>query len=293
MNTMITKILWALAYLILAPLIGGLLEGFDRKISARMQRRVGPPLLQPFYDVGKLLHKQTINVTKAQSFLMLSYLLFMMITGVMFFIGTDILMCMFVLSTAAMFLYFAATVTSSPYSTIGASRELIQIMAYEPAVLLTCVGFYVVRKTFEVGSIVKADDSAIRYLPGVFLAFVFVLTIKMRKSPFDISTSHHANQEVIKGVTSELGARNLAYFQITEWYENVILMGIIGLFIINRNPISIPIAIAVVLIVYFLEILIDNCSARMKYTQMLFLAWTVTLIASGCNIWLLMMILKD
>ena len=293
MNTVVIKIIWAVAYLLLAPLIGGILEGFDRKISARMQRRVGPPLLQPFYDVGKLLHKQTINVTKSQSFLMLSYLIFMMITGVMFFIGTDILMCMFVLSTAAMFLYFASTVTSSPYSTIGASRELIQMMAYEPAVLLTCVGFYVVRKTFEVDSIIKADDSAIKYLPGVFVAFVFVLTIKMRKSPFDISTSHHANQEVIKGVTAELGARNLAYFQITEWYENVLLMGIVGLFIINSNPISIPVAIAVVLFIYFLEILIDNCSARMKYGNMLFLAWTVTLIASGCNIWLLMMILND
>ena len=293
MNTVITRIIWAVAYLIFAPLIGGLLDGFDRKISARMQRRVGPPLLQPFYDVGKLLHKQTINVVKSQSFLLLSYLLFMMITGVMFFIGTDILMCMFVLSTAAMFLYFAATVTSSPYSTIGASRELIQMMAYEPAVLLTCVGFYVVRKTFNVGEIALANDSAIKYLPGVFVAFVFVLTIKMRKSPFDISTSHHANQEVIKGVTAEMGARNLAYFQITEWYENVLLMGIIGLFIINSNPISIPIAIVVILLVYFLEILIDNCSARMKYSNMLFLAWTVTLIASGCNIWLLMMILED
>ncbi|MCR4746597.1 MAG: NADH-quinone oxidoreductase subunit H [Lachnospiraceae bacterium] len=291
MNTVVSKIIAGLAYIILAPLIGGLLEGLDRKISARMQRRVGPPILQPFYDVGKLLHKQTINVTKSQSFLMMSYLIFMMITGVMFFIGTDILMCMFVMSTAAMFLYFAATVTSSPYSTIGASRELIQIMAYEPAVLLTCVGFYIVRKTFEVGSIIQAEDSAIKYLPGVFVAFVFVLTIKMRKSPFDISTSHHANQEVIKGVTAELGAKNLAYFQISEWYENVLLMGIIGLFIINSNLISIPIAIAVILLVYFLEILIDNCSARMKYTKMLFLAWTVTIIASGCNIWLLMMIL--
>ena len=292
MNTVVTKILMGLAYVILAPVIGGLLEGLDRKISARMQRRVGPPLLQPFYDVGKLLHKQTINVVKSQSFLMMSYLLFMVITGVMFFIGTDILMCMFVMSTAAMFLYFAATVTSSPYSTIGASRELIQIMAYEPAVLLTCVGFYIVRKTFEVESIIKADDSAIKYLPGVFVAFVFVLTIKMRKSPFDISTSHHANQEVIKGVTAELGAKNLAFFQICEWYENVLLMGIIGLFVINSNPLSIPVAIAVILLVYFLEILIDNCSARMKYSNMLFLAWTVTLIASGCNIWLLMMILK-
>lgn len=42
-------------YILFAPLAGGLLEGADRKISARMQGRIGPPLLQPFYDVRKLM----------------------------------------------------------------------------------------------------------------------------------------------------------------------------------------------------------------------------------------------
>lgn len=40
-----------LAYLLLAPLVGGLLDGLDRRVSARMQGRKGPPLLQPFYDI--------------------------------------------------------------------------------------------------------------------------------------------------------------------------------------------------------------------------------------------------
>ena len=53
-----------IGYILLAPFIGGLLDGFDRKISARMQRRVGPPLLQPFYDVIKLFKKQVITVPR-------------------------------------------------------------------------------------------------------------------------------------------------------------------------------------------------------------------------------------
>ena len=280
------------AYLLLAPVIGGLLDGIDRKISARMQRRVGPPLLQPFYDVSKLLKKQVISVTNAQTFLLMSYMIFIVLTGAMFFAGTDILLCMFVLSTAAMFLYFAATVTGSPYSTIGASRELIQTIAYEPAVLMSCVGFYLVDGSFEISEIASSQTSSIMYLPGVFAAFVFILTIKMRKSPFDISTSHHAHQEIVKGVTSEMGARILAIFTVTEWYENVFLMGVVGLFIVNKNPVSIAVAVAVIFAVFFLEILIDNTSARMKQYEMLKLSWAITLVLAGCNIWVLMLMIK-
>ena len=55
----INFIIKAVLYLVLAPLLGGLLSGTDRLIAARMQGRQGPPIIQPFYDVNKLLHKQT------------------------------------------------------------------------------------------------------------------------------------------------------------------------------------------------------------------------------------------
>lgn len=291
MNTdFINAAIRVIAFLILAPFVGGLLEGIDRKISARMQRRVGPPLLQPFYDVIKLLKKQVIVVSKAQTFALLSYLALIVLTGAMFFAGTDILMCFFVLSTGATFLYFAAIAASSPYSTVGANRELIQMMAYEPAVLLTCVGFYLAEGTFTVWEIASSPVSDIIYLPGFFAAFVFILTIKMRKSPFDTSTSHHMHQELVKGLTTEMGARNLAIFQITEWYENVFLMGVVGLFFINSNPYSYIAAAAAIIVVYFLEILIDNTSARVKWDLMLKMTWIVTLFTAGVNLLVLMLV---
>ncbi len=283
-------VIYAIGYVILAPFIGGFLEGVDRKISARMQRRVGPPLLQPFYDVIKLFNKETISVDSAQTFLLLTYFILMVVTGVMFFSGSDILMCFFVLSTAATFLYFAGVITSSPYSSIGAQRELIQMMAYEPAVLLTCVGFYLAAGSFNVIEIASADLSYILYLPGFFIAFVFILTIKMRKSPFDTSTSHHMHQELVKGITTEMGSKNLALFQITEWYENVFLMGVVCLFIINRSWISILISVLVFLLVYFIEILIDNSNARMKWQDMLIITWIVTFFSAGVNLVVLMVV---
>ena len=284
------SILWALAYLILAPFIGGLMEGFDRKISARMQRRVGPPLLQPFYDVKKLLNKEIIIVSRRQSLMMITYMLMMILTGVVFFLGMDLLMCFFVLSTAAAFLYFAAMITNSPYSTMGASRELVQMMAYEPAVLLCAVGLYLATGSFYVRDMIAGTWSPILKLPGIFIAFVFCLTIKLRKSPFDTSTSRHPHQELVKGLTTEMGARNLAFYTITEWYEIVFLMAVVALFIINSNPLSYVAAVIVVALVYFLEILIDNSSARIKWEKMIIMAWTCTLVFAGVNMIILMLI---
>ena len=96
-------------YLVLAPFVGALLDGLDRKLSARMQGRQGPPLLQPFYDLGKLFSKQMIAVNRVQILLNLSYLVFLAIAGSMLFAGADILMCTFLLSTADMFLVMAAS----------------------------------------------------------------------------------------------------------------------------------------------------------------------------------------
>lgn len=282
------RVIGVIAYLLLAPLLGGLLNGLDRKISARMQGRIGPSILQPFYDVRKLFSKQFIIVNPAQTFLILSYVLTLVFTGCMFFAGSDLLLCFFVLSTGATFLMFAACVTNSPYSNLGASRELVQIMSYEPAVLLTCVGFYLATGSFNVSDIIQSKLSAIFMIPGFFVAFVFILTIKMRKSPFDLSTSHHPHQEMVKGVTTEMGADNLALFQLSEWYETVFLMGVVGLFFINENPWSYLVAILAILAVYFLEILIDNTSARVKWDTMLKLAWGVTLFAAGTNLIILM-----
>ena len=279
-----------IAYIVFAPIVGGLLSGIDRIISARMQRRVGPPLLQPFYDVQKLLKKQVITVSTSQTFFLLTYLILMILTGAMFYTGMDILMCFFVMSTSATFLYFASVVTSSPYATIGSNRELIQMMTYEPAVLLACVGFYLAEGTFNVGEIARTEYSNIILLPGFFIAFVFILTIKMRKSPFDLSTSHHMHQELVKGLTTEMGAQNLAIFQVAEWYETVFLIGVVGLYIINSNPISIICAVFVVLAVYFLEILIDNTCARMKWEKMIRVSWLVTLFSAGVNLLVLMLV---
>ena len=87
-----------------------------------MQGRQGPPLLQPFYDLAKLFSKQMLAVNSVQMLLNLSYLIFLAVAGSLLFAGEDILMSMFMLSTADMFLVMGASSDSSPFSTLGAGR---------------------------------------------------------------------------------------------------------------------------------------------------------------------------
>jgi ech hydrogenase subunit B len=280
----------ALLYVIIAPLVGGIIAGIDRKISARMQGRYGPPLLQPFYDVMKLFSKEVLVVNKAQKFFIMFFFIFMVITGALFFSGGDILLVTFAFTLASIFLVVGAYSTNSPYSSVGAERELLQMMAYEPMVLLTTVGFYLVSGSFNVRDIIAAPVPAIVYLPGVFLGYVFILTIKLRKSPFDLSTSHHGHQEIVKGITTEFTGATLAFVEMAHWYESTLLLGFIFIFFSWNSAASIPVATFGCIIVYFLEILIDNVFARVKWELVLKTSWILGATLAFINIIVITMI---
>ena len=147
-------------------------------ITARLQGRVGPPLLQPFYDLLKLLTRRIAPVNRLQIPLVASHLVFAILTGVLFFYGSDILLIVFVLTLASVFLVLAAYSTGSPYSTIGAERELLLMTAYEPMVIIALVGLYGVAKSFNFYAILGSKMPAYLYLPGIYLGIVFVLEIE-------------------------------------------------------------------------------------------------------------------
>src|SRR5512143_3634643 len=203
-------------YLIGAPILGGLLAGWDRRISARMQSRLGPPILQPFYDVLKLCQKENVVVRRSQNYYVAFFLLLVIFTGARFFAGSDLLLVIFALTLAAIFLVLGAYKASSPYSFVGAERELIQMMAYEPMILLTAIGMYMVTKSFYVHDIAQHATLLVLALPGVFLGFLYTLEIKFRKSPFDLSSSHHAHQELVRGMTTEFSGRALALIELAH-----------------------------------------------------------------------------
>ena len=283
----VSHLLGAVLYIVLAPFVGGFIAGVDRRVTARMQGRYGPPVIQPFYDVAKLFGKEKITVNNGQDFYILCSLIFMVISGVFFFSGSNLLMMIFTLTAASIFLVLAGFSSNSPYAQIGAEREMLQIMGYEPMIILLAVGFYMTNGSFNVGDIVKSGTFSFPYLIGMFIGFIYILTIKLRKSPFDLSMSHHAHQELVKGITTELSGRTLAILEITHWYENVFLLGFIFLFFANGTAMYAVLGIAVIVVCYFAEILIDNAYARMKWQFTIKSAWIVTIIFGGGNLFVL------
>ena len=282
--SLFSVLIGTLAFAVLAPVLGCLLAGLDRKISARMQGRVGPPLLQPYYDVRKLLEKDNVSVNSTEGTYVTCALVFTLIAGGIFFSGGNLLMSVFVVTLSGLFFIVAAYSTRSPYAEIGAMRETLQVMAYEPMVLFMAVAFFMAAGTFDVAGAFALTAPVVTVIWPVFLGFLFVLTIKLRKSPFDLSYSHHAHQELVKGVTTEMSGPTLAKVEVMHWCENVLFLGWTGLFFIWSNPASLVLAVVVALLIYFLEIWIDNNFARVKWQFMLKSAWAVALVAGGANI---------
>ena len=279
--------LWRLLiYLVAAPLIGGLLAGIDRRISARMQARLGPPLMQPFYDVAKLWCKEPLVVRRSQNFYILFFFVLTVFTGALFFCGSDLLLVFFALTLSGIFFVLGAFKASSPYSFVGASRELIQMMAYEPIVLLTAVGLYMVTHTFSVDQIASSAHTPIILLPGVFIALMYAMEMKFRKSPFDLAASHHAHQELVRGLTTEFAGPTLALIEIAHWYENVMLLGWLFLFFSMHWTLG----LAACAVCFFLLLVVDNVCGRVKWLFALRSAWIMTLVLGCGNIlvlWLL------
>ena len=278
-----TTLFLALIYFFAAPLVGAFLAGVDRKLTSRLQGRVGPPLWQPVFDVMKLLEKENLVVRRSQNFYIVYYLILVIFTGGLFFTGKDMLLVIFALTLASIFFVLAGYKASSPYSFIGAQRELLQIVAYEPAVLLAAIGFYMATGTFNVAAIAQTPRMLVLVLPGIFLSFLYILAIKMRKSPFDLSTSHHAHQELVKGITTEFSGQTLAMIEIAHWYETVFVLGMVYLFFAK----SVAIGLIATVMVYFLIIFVDNAFARVKWELALASSWIVAFILGAGNIvWL-------
>ncbi len=273
-------ILLALAGLILAPLAGGLISGIDRKLTARFQGRVGPPIVQAFYDAAKLWGKETTVANPWITFCSWVYLVAAAASVVLFFLQSDLLFIFFVQAVGAVFLVIGALSVPSPYSQIGAQRELLQILAYEPLLILVIAGIYMTTGSFKIEAVFAHERPLLLELPLLFVVLGYALTIKLRKSPFDISGSHHAHQEIVRGVYTEYTGRNLALVEIAHWYETILILGFCALFWAT-NWIGIAILL---LITYMLEIVIDNVSARLSWRWMLGSVWVVGLCLSAVNL---------
>ena len=268
---------------VLAPVWGALLSGIDRKLTARAQGRVGPPILQPIYDTIKLFRKTPIVVNRIQIVYAYLHLGFMILAFLLLALGQDSLMFLFVFAFSTLSLVLGGMCVRSPYSRIGSQREILLMVAYEPILILLMIGIYLANGSFLLGSPFVAARPLLTTLPLLFIAFLVVMAIKLQKSPFDIATSHHAHQELVKGLTLEYAGPYLALIEVAHFYEIAILFYFVMLFWASNLAIGFGLGCAS----FFLMILVDNAFARLTTMWVFRFMWTGALLLALTNIlWL-------
>ncbi|MBQ4107021.1 MAG: NADH-quinone oxidoreductase subunit H [Lentisphaeria bacterium] len=270
----------SLIALVLAPVIGGLLMGLDRKLTARMQGRMGPPLLQPFYDIFKLFSKESMVVHRPQVIYAVCHLLFMMLTLVMLVTGQDLLLTLLVHTFAAISLVLGGMSVRSPYSWIGSQRKILQILAYEPVLILLVLGVRLLNGSFWGINVLQSDTPLIQSMPLLFLALISVIAVEMGKSPFDTASSHHAHQEIVRGINLEYAGPYLALTEISHLYETAIAFGLVLAFWHTCLIGGLVLAV----LVFFCLALVDNCFARLTPAWLVRYMWLVPLALALANL---------
>ena len=248
--------------IVLAPVIGGLVYGFERVVKARMQRRIGPPLLQPFYDFLKLADKRKMIVHSAHAFLGIMHFVSLWFALGVLLLGGDLILVIFLhlLSTALIIL--AGYSTRSVFSHLGANRTAISVLAYEPVLIIIAVSIFMLTGTFEAGAVYLWDEPLLYKMPLAFVALLLILPIKLKKSPFDVAEAH---QEVTGGVEMEFSGLFYEAVYTAKWLDYVFCYTLVFLFAGN----NILLGIGLVVFTFFYLNALDNSSARVNYKQML------------------------
>ncbi len=263
-------------FIALVPILGGVIYGFERVLRARMQNRVGPPILQPFYDMYKLLDKVPILINSYHIVFALLHMLTLWIVVAMVVLGFHLLYIIFVHLIATIFLVVAGYSVRSAYSHVGANRELIAMVAYEPILILIAIGFYLVYGSFDTGvifsSVTKFDQMIL-----LFLAFLLIIPVKLKKSPFDATEAH---QEIVGGVEIEYGGVFFEILYMAKWIEYVFIFTLIYLFSANSFILGTILSI----LVFFVLNLVDNSTARVRIDHLFKLVLGFGLILSLINI---------
>jgi len=273
----------------------GLMAGWlDRKVTARIQWRVGPPWYQNFADIVKLLGKETIVPQGAKSTFLLSpflglssVILVATILGVSLrlpqesFMG-DLIVVLYLLIIPAISIIIGASSSRNPLASIGASREMKLVLAYELPFILSIITIIIKSQgIIQIGSIINHQINFGSNLASGsgFLAFIvaiFCMQAKLGFVPFDAS---EAEQEIMAGTLIEYSGLPLAIFRLTKailLYTMPLLLIVLFL----GKDISPLFIIAKYILILVIIILIKNTNPRLRIDQAIKFFWgPVTLLA--------------
>ena len=294
---MLKELFYFLVYpgLLFAGVVGGLLSWFDRKVTAMVQFRKGPPLLQPFYDFLKLLLvKETILPARGSkiTFLMApvfavfaaaiaSAFILLPMFGIQTGFSGDIIVIFYLLAIPSLAYMIGALASGNPLASVGASREMKLILSYEFTFLLVIAAIILKAdlniRMFDILVLQQEGGAFIGSISGVILFIVALMCIqaKLGLVPFDVA---EAETEINHGAFIEYSGMPYALIKFTKYIMLFILPAfLIALFMngLNWEGIQILWSILKIVGVVLLITLIRNTNPRVKIHQVMrfFFLW--------------------
>ena len=258
--------LWqAILVLVGGGAVGFLYKGLDRKLAARLQGRIGPPLRQPVLDVVKLLAKENIVPGTAIPWLFRAapFLAFVAATTALLYLPVgslrpvlsgygDLVLLLYLLAVPALAMALGGFSSGSPYAVVGAQREIVMMMSYEFPLAIAAVGIAWRLATLGLSPAFSLATIAANPLWGLvgplgwvgllflFLALLAVTPAELSKIPFDIP---EAETEIAGGLLVEYSGANLALFYLADVIKTVVIAAlVVALFI--PHGIAAPLGVA-------------------------------------------------
>jgi len=275
--------------------IGGLLSWFDRKITARVQFRKGPPLLQPFYDFFKLLLvKETILPARGAKGLFLTAPVFAVfgatMAGVFILLPLlnitsgfqgDLIVIFYLLTIPSLTYVIGALASGNPLAAVGGSREMKLILSYELTFLLVLVGVIIkADQSIDLYQIIQVQQSGTPFIGSIsgvllFIVAIFCLQAKLALVPFDMP---EAETEISDGIFIEYSGTPYAMIKLSKYILFCILPAFIMAILMNGTKLEglgILWAVLKLVAMVLLLTLIRNTNPRIKIKQALrfFFVW--------------------
>jgi len=273
--------------LLFAAITGAFLSWFDRKITARVQFRQGPPVLQPFYDFFKLLLvKETILPKYGSPYIFLLAPIFAVfgasIAGVfillpLFNITTgfrgDLIVIFYLLTIPSFSYIIGALASGNPLAAVGGSREMKLILSYELTFLLVLSGVIMkCGQQFNLYSIIHAQQAGSPFIGSIsgvllFIAGIFCIQAKLALVPFDMP---EAETEITEGIFIEYSGVAFAMIKLTKYIMFFILPSFLVALLMNGfslEGIGVLWAVLKILAVVLILTLIRNTNPRVKIKQ--------------------------
>ena len=232
------------AQMLLVLLLAPLLTGFVRKVKARMLRRCGPPLIQPYRDLIRLMRKEIVLAENASwLFRVIPYLIFAATwvaaalvptfrTGLLFSWSADLIAIIALLGSARFFLALAGLDVGTSFGGIGSSREVMIASLAEPAVLMIVFTLALIAGSTQLStmaSFMLSPEVGLRVSLGLALiAMIMVAIAENARIPVDNPATHLELTMVHEAMVLEYSGRHLALIEFTASLKLLLYVSLIA-----------------------------------------------------------------